>query len=456
MSISKKYRIIIVLLVSMGLASFLVLVRVARKSKQLNVILITIDALRADHLSCYGYKRDTSPNIDELAKKGVLFTQAIAQSSHTPPSMATISTSTYPHIHSLLTWGRKIKPGLFSIAQILKTKDYRTIFIGGNDSFSKALHGFNNGFDVFCTQCSDSEEITDKATKWLIEYANKPFFLWIHYMDVHPEYNSKPYDILYVDDEFYDKQRKLPIVETVKGAYGYKGIPKPLFSEKGNIDNPDYYIAQYDGAIRKVDENIGVLFNKLKELDLDKKTILMLTSDHGEMLGEHDYYFHHGWFLYEPLIRIPLIIKCAYVIPSNKVINGQISAHVDIAPTILDILKINKVKTMQGMSLLPVILNEDRYASMYVFSDEGFSLVCIRTQEWKLIYNLYNKEYELYNLKSDPQELNNLVFIEEEQFALLKNKLDDFINNISFSERMLKPILDSETKEKLKSLGYIQ
>lgn len=456
MIINKKYKIIIVLLVSISLVILFALSKLIRKPGQFNVILITSDALRADHLSCYGYRRNTSPNIDKLAKEGVLFTQAIAQSSHTPPSIATISTSTYPRTHSVLTWGQTIKPDLFSIAYILKSRGYQTIFIGGNDNFLKELHGFNKGFNMFFTQYGDSESITSKVSELLTKYVNKPIFLWIHYMDTHSPYNSKPYDTLYMNDKLYDKQKKLPIVKKTCDWYGYKGIPEPLAQEKGNVDNPDYYIAQYDGAIKKVDEQVRILLDKLNQLGLDKKTIIVLTSDHGEMLGEHDYYFHHAWFLYEPLIKIPLIIKCYNIIPRNRVINGQISAHIDIAPTILDILKINKVKTMKGISLLSTILGEGKHAFLYIFSDEGYAGNCIRTEEWKLIHNLNYKKYELYNLKDDPQELNNLASIEKEQFALLKQKLDDFTEESVALEKIARPILDKETKEKLKSLGYAQ
>ena len=166
MIINKKHRIIIAFLVSVSLVSLFVLSKLIKKPVQFNVILITSDALRADHLSCYGYRRDTSPNIDQLAKEGVLFTQAIAQSSHTPPSMATILTATYPRTHSVLSWGQTIKPDLLSIAYILKSKGYQTIFMSSNDAFGDGLNGFNNGFNIFRTRRTNSEEITSTAEEF--------------------------------------------------------------------------------------------------------------------------------------------------------------------------------------------------------------------------------------------------------------------------------------------------
>jgi arylsulfatase A-like enzyme len=422
-----------------------------------NIILITIDALRADHLGCYGYARNTSPNIDKLAKEGVLFTQAIAQSSHTPPSTASILTSTLPHTHLLLHWGDTIRPGLATLPAVLKANGYQTFFICGNGNFSTGLHGFAKSFDLFYDKYYDSAAISNKIYDIISRYSKKPFFVWVHYMDAHQYAPLEPFDKIFIGDKLYDFHKKLPIVKDVFDRYGYKGIPESLAAQKGNVDNPDYYVAQYDGGIRTIDEQLGLLLKKIDKLHLKREPLLIITSDHGEMLGEHAYYFHHCWFLYEPIIKVPLIIKCDKVIPQNKVINMQISAHLDIMPTILDILKINNIKTLEGTSLLPLILHNEKYPFSYVITDEGQGEKCIRTDGWKLIYtnHRYKKGYELYNLKEDPWESNNLVSFEKKEFGFLKSKLDGY-KQACMQDRKDKPTLDEETKERLKSLGYTQ
>lgn len=457
MKLQKKQKLIILISGFLIITGAVYLLYCLNQPRKLNVILITVDALRADHLGCYGYKRNTSPNIDKLAKEGVLFTQAIAQSSHTPASIGSIATSTPPNANLLINWGDSIKPTLSTMVYILKSSGYKTIFIGANGNFLEGLHRFTQDFDIFYEEPSPAVIITNNALQYLRKYINEPFFMWVHYMDVHNYAPSKPFESLYVNDSLYNKQNKLPIVKNILNSYGYNGIPESLARERNWIDNPDYYIALYDGAIRTIDEQVGILLEKLKQLHIEEKTLIIFTADHGEMLGERGFYFHHGWFLYEPLIKIPLLIKCNKIISKNKVIETQINAHLDIAPTILDILRIDRVKTFQGRSLLGIILGRNKYYSKYVFSDEGHIAKCIRTGDWKLIYSNYRdkKGYELYNLKDDPKELNNLVLIEKEKFVLLKQKLDEY-KWATLKNKITDSSLDKETKERLQALGYLQ
>lgn len=423
--------------------------------RRLNVILITVDSLRSDHLGCYGYKRNTSPNIDRLAKEGVLFTQAIAQSSHTPPSVGTILTATLPRTHLMLNWGDSLNPTLSTIAGILKSKNYRTIFIGPK-IFQTALPGFIKDFDIFIqAQANNLEVATNKIIEFFEGAAHKQFFIWVHYMSLHyPYYPPAPYDKLFINDTLYDQRKDLPIVKPVFAHYGVGGILDSLAEEKKGITNPDYYIAQYDGALKKVDEEIGRILNSLKRHKLHKKTIIIITSDHGEMFGEHNYYFSHGGFLYEPLIKVPLIIRCYNVIPPNKIIDIPISAHLDIAPTLLDILKMHNDKKMTGKSLLGIILGKEKYHPD-VISDDGELQESVRSGEWKLIYDKVHSIYYLYNLNDDPGELNNLVSLERERFEFLKQKLEKY-KQTSLQSNIAKPISDEETKKKLESLGYVQ
>ena len=244
--------------------------------------------------------------------------------------------------------------------------------------------------------------------------------------------------------------------------YQSEGVIPLHIAERG-ITNVEYYIAQYDGGISFTDEQIGVLLEELEELGLDRKTIIILTADHGEAMGEHNVYFTHGGFLYNEFIKVPLIFKYSNILPTAKVINHQVGL-IDIMPTILDLLGIQIKIEISGISLLPMILKGKSYPSRIIFS-EDFSLPSgkdkrirrsLMTERWKLIYNLNDEKHELYNLKTDPQELNNLVEIEKEQVKFLKQKLDNYINQSLPRITEPKRPLDGQTKGRLKSLGYLQ
>ena len=426
----------------------------------MNVVLITIDDLRADHLGCYGYKRNTSPNIDAIAREGALFTQAIAQSSHTPTSIGAMATSTYPPMNQLLDWGASLIPGISTLPEILKAYGYRTIFVGGNDRFREYIPVFGRGFDLYHDKnVGVAPALTQKAAELVGKKTSAPFFLWVHYMDVHQYALSRELNDLFVNDSLYDRGKKLPIVKDGPGRYGYKGISQFMAENRMWNDNPDYYIALYDGAIRTVDEQIGLLLKSLGSAGSRRNTLVIITSDHGELMGEHGYYFHHGFFLYEPLIRVPFILRCPGLVPAEQV-DLQISATIDVLPTILGALKIKKSGVAQGVDLL-TMLKINAGGSSYVISDEGNSRMrkSIRTDNWKLIYTPGQgntpRKYELFNLKNDPGELNNLASTEKEVFIDLEKRLTAYRKRFQ-KIKTSPPVLSEEARKGLRALGYLQ
>jgi arylsulfatase A-like enzyme len=247
------------------------------------------------------------------------------------------------------------------------------------------------------------------------------------------------------------------MADDIYNQFAIGAIPKYLAVD--NITDVDYYISQYDGEISYIDSQIGRLCEELKKLRLDKNTMIIINSDHGEGMGEHNEYFCHSTFLYDELIRIPLIIKYDKHIPSGKKIDIQVRS-IDIMPTILDILRIKKDKYlqeyMQGASLLPLIFNPDK---SFIFSTIAYSEFLnrksIRTKEWKLIYNEENGQYELYNLIEDPSETNNLVLKKSKEFSYLKQKLDNYMKSGYKDKVRPEFITREEIKEKLRSLGYL-
>jgi len=460
MKINKRYKIGIILFVS--LTGIFGLLKYLERTQQPNVILITLDALRQDHLGCYGYKRNTSPTIDELAKEGVIFTEAISQCSHTAASVTSLITSTYPNIHNVKDWGYQLNPDihLYTLPEILRLHGYKTALISDQLALS-LIKGLERDFDTYYTIWTSTFgphgkkiiNITDWAMDWIKNNKNKKFFLWLYYLDPHGPYSPPPpYNKMFQNDEYYNIKQSIPISDDMHRQTVFGKIPKYL--AVNDITEVDYYISQYDGEIRYVDSQIGRLVEELKKLCLNKKTIIIITSDHGEGMGEHNLFFGHGILLYDELIKIPLIIKLNKNAQQDKEVDAQVRS-IDIVPTILDILSIKKYDSMQGTSLLPLIMNKKNNVPLYAYS-EHLNRKAIRTKEWKLIYDENNKQYELYSLKDDPRELNNLVPLEKEQFVLLKQKLDDFSKQGKPAGVNAGFILDKDAKERLRSLGYVQ
>jgi predicted AlkP superfamily pyrophosphatase or phosphodiesterase len=283
-----------------------------------NILLITIDTLRRDHLGIYGYPRQTSPFIDSLARQGLVCKQAVTPIPITSGSHATILTSLHPITHGLLTNGFNLNPKIQTLAEVLKKNDYYTI---GTTSVSllDEARGFNQGFDSF-TNCVSSKRkqgpATDPANKvnerlfgqigeYLSNHRDKPLFIWIHYFDPHTPYTNH---------QKYKFKEKIPVN-----------------IRKINKDNT-YSINHYDKEIRYVDEAIKNLLDHLKENDLTEKLVTCITSDHGEQHGEHGYWNGHYDFYTETLC-IPLIFQ-GYGIPKNKIINARVTT-MDIAETLV-------------------------------------------------------------------------------------------------------------------------
>jgi arylsulfatase len=442
------------------------------------VLLITIDSLRADHLGCHGYLKNTTPNIDRLAQDGILFTQAISTGTWTIPSIPSILTSLYQPHHGIFSYGDTLNNKAVSLAEVLSKKAYRTAFMGPR--FFSEIKGIERGFDYFNNKQENAkaDKLTDKVIEWIKGHKKERFFLWLHYFDPHAPYRPPaPYNSMFISNVAANEK---PVVNTNPE---YAGIPNYALLE-GN-HGLDYYIAQYDGTIRFVDDQIGRLLNSLKESMIYNDTLIIITADHGELLGEHGIYFVHGGLPLDAVIKIPLIMHYNKY-SKGLIIDCQVSL-IDLAPTILEILKLEKPAVMIGNSLLYLTRNFQR-------CPEGISYVgnelmsAVRTPEWKLVHIDYKdltmfieehsknyedesykylsfdlkrlfsdkSEYVLLNLKQDPEELK--IFSGKERFDFLKKKLDAWSRTFPPIQKSKAdiPHLDAETKEYLRSLGYVQ
>lgn len=416
-----------------------------------NIIVISIDTVRADHLASYGYHRTTTPNIDDLAKQGVVFENAFSQAPWTLPSMASMHTSLYPSEHGAENVYSRLNDHFVTIAEVLKNNFYKTIGII-SQSFLSSKHGFSQGYQIFderyISGVNDisSESITKRAMEYIEENKSDPFFLWIHYFDPHHSY-----------------------IDHVEFSYGsgYSGsLPdkldlKDLNENKSSLnqDDIDYVKDIYDEELALTDKNIGDLINNVYDLGLEDNTIIIITADHGEEFLERTR-FGHGKNLYQELIHMPLII---YVPTDLKYRGKRVKENVEISSipyTIIDLLGIEK-NLFRGINLLEVNEKQNTVA----FSEGSYAWGVDKRKEgiiyknWKLIKNLDDQTYELYNLENDPSEKMNLI---EEQNIIDKDFADNLKKRLSsFKKERATNTTDivkfnKEDVDRLKALGYIQ
>lgn len=378
-----------------------------------NIIVIVVDCLRADHLSCYGYFRKTSPNIDSLAGEGILFEQAISQAPNTLLSFASIFTSQYVFTHGVDNINRGLADSALTLAEVLKIYNYRTAaFLGG--VLLNPVYRLDQGFDnyFYIDKVTPSfKDILPGALGWLKERKEKKekFFLLLHGNDLHTPYR---FPIEFVYDQGYEGKLREPAFDD-----NFSLIYKSRIWEKGKEPIPlsdrdmEFIIAQYDEGINYVDKLIGNFLNKLISLKLLDKTIIVLTADHGEGLFDHDWFFHE-FNLYEGTIRVPLIIRIPQIDAKEKIISHKVQL-IDLMPTILELVGIEVNRNAEGYSLVPLLTKEAKQEfNQYTFTESTINQASIRSDEWKLIYS--PDKVELYNLKADPKEKINLVDVRPE------------------------------------------
>ncbi len=417
------------------------------RSKGPNIILISIDALRADHLSCYGYHRNTSPNIDQLAGEGALFKNGFSQACSTLASHSSIFLSQYPWTHKVVGSKEKIAKSSLTLAEILKNRNYMTAgFSGGGYVSSK--YGFDQGFDFFFDKPKTWHTIKfhkDNLFRWLEKVKDKKFFLFLHTYDVHSPYDPPmPYRALYIGD--YSDQRCLN-----------KLVDYELTALNLSPEEIDYVIALYDAGINYVDDEIGELVKKLKKLNIFNNSVIIITADHGERLGERGR-VGHGREASRIVTHVPLIMRIPGI-GQGKVIE-EIAESIDITPTILDILDISLPEGMQGKSILPLIKGSWSEGNFIAYTGEAWKKAtlstAIRTKEWTYIMNQDGPD-ELYDRVGDPKEQNDLIEKRPLVARKLKEELEYFIALTSEAKPQVaeKVDIDEELKERLKSLGYL-
>ena len=438
--------------------------------KDCNIILITATNVRYDHLSQNGYFRETSPNLDALASESLVFDNAFSQSSWTLPEGISLYTSLYPYQHGIMNRfsGAALLQSDRTFIDILNENEYITAaFTGGFDY--DPLFGLTNRFGVREECKGDSDSATSgygefpctisKATNWLKNNSDEKFFLHIQGFDAHCPFSQKGgyiYDKEYdgsvdysrclwtfdkSEPEFIDGK---PYYRVYSAAKEGEGRESTLLGE----DDIKHLVALYDESILEIDALIGSFLEEIKELGLNDNTIIIFTSEHGDMFGKYGRFMRGGPLrgtFYDDVLHTPLLIKHPKIVSAR--IDGLVE-HIDIVPTLLDFLSIPKNPSFEGKSLIPLILKNEEVHE-YVFAGSEYnpgddnnyftqktSLEAIRSKEWKLIKeSILSSDsqvpvFEFYDIVNDKEELYNLADKGGDIFEDLKERLSDWSNRV--------------------------
>ena len=433
---------------------------------RLNVVLVTVDTLRADHLGAYGYTRATSPHLDALARRATLFEQAFTYWPKTRGSFVALMTgrrasqSGYSKTHPLLL---EANP---TLASVLKGAGYDTMAAVDNANVAASL-GYAHGFRVYRetweeaeleTEMDRTRAISESGLRFLKKASPlRPFFLWLHYVNPHAPYTPPaPFDTAFLDAKAAQGPN-LPLVSSVHG-----GIPHQwAVPGKGRLG---YYVAQYDGEIATVDEQVGRVLEALASSAVKDTTVLVLTSDHGESLGEHDYYFDHGENLFDPSLRIPLIVAMPGAPKPCR--SNVLASTLDLVPTILDAVKVSYPPDLGGQSLLPGVQCQDLPARTRLYGQNDRNLAATWDRRFKLVATPKSDGWQraLYDRSTDPAEARDVSALHADDLRIHRREMDLFLER---GEREWNHIRDALAKasgaeplspkscEQLKALGYV-
>ncbi len=402
-----------------------------RGDGEYNVLLITLDTIRADRLGAYGFEGIDTPIIDSLAARGVTFTRAYSPTPLTLPAHTSIFSGTFPPYHGVRDNGAFAVPAeLTLMAEVFQANGFATAaFVGAFvlDSRFGLDQGFESYFDDFelprqniiglGTVQRPAEEVIDAALEWLEGEGSSPFFLWVHLYDPHTPYAP----------------------------------PEPYRSE--------YAGKPYLGEIAYTDAQIGRLLEGLSGRGVADDTFVVVVGDHGESLGEHGE-IEHGFFVYEESIHVPLIISLPFA-QLHGVRRSQLVSLVDIMPTVLEMSGLDLPPALQGLSLVPLFSGQPDDWRQYVYAETfypryhfGWSeLQTVQDERYKLILS---PEPELYDLLEDPDESNNLAGDRVSIFATLERQAEAMIAAYSEGGGRAQVVeIDEETRQSLAALGYL-
>jgi arylsulfatase A-like enzyme len=433
-------------------------VEAAPKREARNLILISLDTLRADRLSCYGNAHPTSPRIDALATTGVLFENASSAAPWTKPSHATLLTGLYPGRHGVTSMNSTFQADTPTLAAWLATRGFRTQSIVNLGLL--ATHGFERGFEhVSATELPNGRtagsSITESAIDWLkAQTPKKRFFLFLHYMDMHSDYESEP---------AYRAEFVQPYDGKIRGTTQelYRIASHTL---QASEDDLRHLVELYDASLRQTDAHVGRLIDYLRESGLLDTTLLVVTSDHGEEFLDHGGVLH-GQSQYQELVRVPLVLHGPGV-PAGRRFAEPVSL-VDVVPTALGLLGLSEPEGLDGIALAPLWQKAGFtvparflfFEADIVFPPPAPGLAplgtrrAVRFGSYKLHYDTQTQRTLLYDLAKDPEEKQDVRIAHPQIAKVLLERLTEYLAR----PRAVAPgrELSPEQLDSLRSLGYV-
>jgi arylsulfatase A-like enzyme len=435
------------------------------------IFLITVDTLRADHLSAYGYPRATSPELDRLGASGVLFDRAIAQWPKTGSSFASMFTGLYPHTTGITHKAAvRVPAELLTLPELFKESGYTTVAVQSNPVLATRF-GWNTGFDEYLQSWGEEDvppepqalrplihagRVNELALPALERYAGADrLFVWIHYSDPHapyvlPDGAENPF----VDDPHFTQEATVPPKVT------------PVY-RLGDRTDLKYYVAQYDANVRVVDRAVREVLDKARSLGLLEDSLVVFTADHGESLGEHDSWFEHGPLPYNTTSHVPLFFVGVGIPAGAR--EGRPVELVDLFPTLRDLVAPGReIPGLEGHSLAPFLRGKVQEMDGFrvAYSEAGRRRDRYHTVQdatWKLIFNSGGKRsraaasatggFELYNLAEDPEEMRNLAASNTAELRRLRGDLLAWMKTAR-SRGGDEDVVDPETEKALRALGY--
>ncbi|OYR68908.1 hypothetical protein DJ79_04615 [Halorubrum ezzemoulense] len=446
-----------------------------------NVLLITVDSLRADHVSFAGHDRPTTPFLSSLAEESAVFTDVVANAPNTPSSFPAILTSTHAQMHGGYDYLTAERPFL---AEELRRAGYHTLGFHSNPHLGSD-HNYDKGFDRFEDSAEGSQSvaslkdrverrldpdsrlykllrrvwhhlsmstdtgayagagtISEKAVEWIeTEGSNSNFFMWLHYMDVHYPFTPDRDSLLELGMEPFSKSRIAELNARMQEN------PEEL-SESEVVD----LLALYDGEIRYTDAQIRRVVEVLEANGLLEDTIVILTADHGEAFGEHGQFGHHPE-LYDELLKVPLLVYGPDVSPRR--VSQQVSL-IDLGPTIYDLVGIDTPSKVQGTSFAPLLAGEQIDEPVAVITAARDDRLACRSSEWKYFWRVDEDTTELYDLTSDPNETTDVSEQHPDVADSFREILEAHLERVEETKTDSPEVTEStEAKQRLKDLGYV-
>ncbi|MFQ5791297.1 MAG: sulfatase, partial [Acidobacteriota bacterium] len=420
------------------------------------VVLISIDTLRRDHTSLYGYRRRTTPGLENLARQAVVFDDAVSTSSWTLPAHASLLTSLYPSVHGAVNLNLRLSDELPGLPRLLKEQGFFSQAIVTHLYLARP-YGFGEGFDRhFYLPETRAKEVTDRAIGFLRAKGDRDFFLFLHYYDPHWHYDPRPpYDRIF--DPLYSGS-----------TTGVWWEFKHLAPESIDPRDLQHIVALYDGEIRFTDRQLERLFGEMKGLEVFDKALLVVTADHGEEFLDHGGWEHQKT-LYEEQIRVPLLIKLPGSVEAGRRVKEQVSL-IDVAPTVLDILGLSSPPSFQGRSLMPLLGGGDSFPraawSETEHTVDGSHKLALRrgAAGRKLIFSLRGDGeppvIELYDLRQDAVEKRDLASGAPKEVERAQTRLEHYLALAAERRAETPPSfpvdLSPEQLDKLRALGYVR